>query len=200
MIDAIKEIIQVQMINEVTMDSRRMEIGQAGRRTNENRKNRAGFVEGLGERAVKTSLGVLFEMVGTNVEFRVKDGDNFQMDDIKDEENLDHVIELDRETTTLIRMADNKKITWRNGTSQLPFRIAMTIEQEELWDKPRHEGGLIKGDEPLESTQRVEDFKKKFREKIQKQYVEGTMFLKRTGSFIAELGDERLTWKKSDVD
>jgi hypothetical protein len=171
-----------------------------GRRTNEDWKNRTGFVEGLGEWHVKTSLGVLFEMVGSNVEFRVKGGDNFQMDDIKDEGELDHVIELDRETTTLIRMTDKKKITWENGMSQLPFRIAMTIQQEELWDKPRYEGGVIESDKPLESTKRIEDFKKEFKEKIQEQYVRGTMFLEKTGSFIAKLGDEQLSWKKSDVD
>ena len=196
-IELIKDRVNEQITVEAVREKNRRELGQPPRRNNGKWMNTAGFMDGLRKMDAESSITTVFEMVGTNAEIKYR-GDSYQLDEARDADQLDHVIEIDEDTTTLIRTEDDKKITWYNGTSQLAFQIAQVVKEPQMWDAPRHVGGVIRGENAIDALRRIETFKKKFTEGIESQYVDGTMFLERTGKFMEAPGEREKPWIRTN--
>ena len=110
---------------------------------------------------------------------------------------MEYVIELGDTHTTLTRLKDSGKITWTNGQQHLPYKIVQAMEEDEVWDLPRYDGGLIMDTDMPTQQQRIIDFKKRIKERVQREYVEGCKPLNKTGNFMEEPDTvEPSTWRE----
>ena len=109
------------------------------------------------------------------------------------------MIELGEQYTTLTRVKDNGIITWTNGQQHLPYKVVQAMEEERVWNLARYETGLIKDKEVVTQQKRIIDFKKKMKERIQREYVEGCKSIPKIGDFMGgpDTGEPN-TWKKKD--
>jgi len=199
LIGVIKDILADQMVNETTMENRWLEVHQEARIHEGKWKNVAGLLSGMESMSQDISIWLLCIMIDATIEIRDSGGKPYRYMEEGENYHVDYVVWLGDEKTTLTRTRDEQTIAWTNGQRHLPYKIGQAMEENEVWQLTRHAGGVIMDSDMMTAQQRIIDFKKKIKERVQREYVEGSFTLAKTGDFMGESDDIKPNpWKRKD--